>query len=128
MAKIIGFIALLYTVALFVLSLANIKSLPKIELNNIDKLFHATAYCGLVIVWYLYFYVKNKKDFRLLPLLLICVCAVIFGIIIEIIQGNATNYRTEDVFDMLANLSGTLVACLLVLILKKHLKKLKVNF
>lgn len=103
----------------------NIDSLPQLEVSNVDKIFHAIAYCGLVIVWFLHYFIMSKSQFKWPPLLIICLCAVIFGIIIEILQGKATTYRTEDVFDMLANFSGTLLAVFIIFIMKNVLENWK---
>ncbi|HET8837371.1 MAG TPA: VanZ family protein [Flavobacteriaceae bacterium] len=128
MGKVLLYVAIAYSLALFILSLMNIDSLPKLEISNVDKIFHATAYCGLVIVWYVHYFMTSKNQFKWPPLLIICLCAVVFGIIIEILQGKATTYRTEDVFDMLANFSGTVIAVFLILILKNVLEKWKMKF
>ncbi len=128
MGKVLLYIAIVYSIALLILSLVNLKSLPDIEVDNIDKIFHATAYCGLAILWYLYYFMSTKNKFKFVPLFIICFFAVTFGIIIEILQGNVTNYRTEDVYDVLANFSGTLIAFLLIVLMKNVLERWKMKF
>ena len=76
-----------------------------------DKYLHFTAYFGLTLLWY--FALKdriNKKVFKFFVPLAI----IIYGIILEVLQGGITNYRTGDFYDVVANTIGVLIAVLLI--------------
>lgn len=126
--KILLLIAVAYSITLLILSLMNLKSLPKFEVTNVDKIFHTTAYFGLVVVWYLQYFAHSVlKKSTIRPLISICLFAIVFGMLIEVLQGTATSYRSWDVFDMLANFTGTLLAFILLRLLKNTLEKLKMR-
>ena len=101
-------LAILATIVIAILSLT---AVPKISLGlNIkssDKYLHFIAYFGLAFIWYFAFKEKlNKKLFKILvPLGLI-----LYGIILEGLQGGLTTYRTADIYDALANATGIIVA------------------
>lgn len=53
------------------------------------------------------------------------VISVVFGIVVEVLQGTVTSYRSLDVYDMLANTFGALLATgVLVINNFKRIKKL----
>lgn len=121
-------LALTYTLALLLLSLISLQGLPKAEVENADKFFHTFAYAGLTFIWYLQYFSrsrKNKNHLRKKPLLLICLLIVGFGIFIEVLQDSITSYRTFDVYDILANFIGTVLALITILLLEPILEKVK---
>lgn len=119
-------VAIVYSISLLVLSLLNLEDLPQLELTGTDKVLHATAYFGLVVVWFLQYFVKQLPKTRVHKvLLIISALSFVFGTIVEFIQVLATTYRTFDVFDMLANFIGVTLAYILLISLRSHLEKLK---
>lgn len=128
MGRVFFYIAIAYTLALLLLSLINVKSLPNIKIDNIDKIFHTAAHFGLVVVWYLQYFINSSaKRFRISALLLVCLCAVLFGIFIEVLQGAVTSYRSWSLMDLLANFTGAVIACLVIVSFKNKLEKLKMK-
>lgn len=117
-------IAVTYTSSLMVLSLMRTSNLDIPSFKNVDKVFHFIAYFGLTLVWYLYYY-ASKPNFRygLKPILIICLCTLGFGIFIEVLQGTLTTYRSEDIYDALANSAGVFSAFLLICVGRQILKK-----
>ncbi len=107
-----------YSLALAILSLININGkLPPIK--NSDKLYHAIAYFIFTGLWYFTFYFtfefkKNKA------LAFAFIASASFGIIIEILQGILTENRESDVYDVIANTVGTILALLMMIIIKKR--------
>ena len=83
----------------------NSPSIPKLDIS--DKLIHISAYFLISISWLLSIQDKAKmlKVNRLIFTLIL-----VYGIIIEVIQGVFTNYRQFDFFDILANLVGIILA------------------
>lgn len=127
--KLFFFLAIAYTIALLILSLVKTTSLPKIEIDNVDKIFHFLAYFGLVLLWYLHYYFrKGTLKFHIRSLLMVCFTATIFGIFIEVMQRMLTTYRAGDLFDLLANLSGIALAFIVLTLFKRQLEKWKFKF
>lgn len=121
-------LAVIYTLALLLLSLISLQGLPQAEVENADKIFHTLAYAGLTFLWYLQYFsrsTRNKKRLKKKPLLLICLAIVLFGIFIEVLQESITAYRTFDVWDITANFLGTLLALMVILALEPKLEKVK---
>lgn len=108
--------AILYSCIISVLFFLPSGDFPKVGFSGIDKLVHATIYIILICLWQLYFYVKNEYQFKWKWALLIALACLLYGIIIEILQGLITNSRSADIFDVLANLTGSLLG---ILIFKK---------
>ena len=91
-----------------------------------DKIVHLLAYAVFVSLWFLFFYVlKQKKDNFSRALIKSCSLALIYGIIIEILQGELTTSRSADFKDVLANSVGILIGMLLVFLAKPQLNALK---
>ncbi len=67
------------------------------------------AYFVFSLFWYLsykFFFNFNKKKSSINTFIL----SVVFGIIIEVLQEQLTNNRQADVFDVVANTFGTILA------------------
>lgn len=105
-------LAVLATIIIAVLSLT---AIPKInfglEIKSSDKILHILAYFTLSMVWFL---ALQKKMSNLYSRSFLIFSIVIYGIILEILQGGITNYRTGDFYDVIANTIGVLLAVLLI--------------
>ncbi|HET8810045.1 MAG TPA: VanZ family protein [Flavobacteriaceae bacterium] len=126
MRNFLFFLALAYSLALVVLSLMNLRELPDFELANVDKIYHTIAYFGLVTLWQLWYFFNSRSfKFQTQSLFIVCFLAILFGIFIEVLQGTFTVYRTWDLLDMLANLSGVVLAAICLILTRNTLEKLK---
>ena|SRR5690606_14346058 len=102
--------AITWTILIAILCLVSLKQLPSITtIKYKDKIIHFLFYFVFVFLWY--FALKNKN----VKILKIVVFAIVYGIIIEVLQSVVTTNREADVFDALANSFG---ACSAFLILK----------
>lgn len=103
----------------------HIEEAPK----NGDKLVHILAYTIFSIFWFVFFYVLIPKSSNLkVSLIKSCGFAIVYGIIIEILQATLTNSRSADFNDFLANLIGISGGLLVILALKNQASKLKSKF
>lgn len=116
--------ALVYTGAIAYLSLINLAQTPVSEFGMSDKLMHGGAYFGLALLWLLHALFSPDKDL-IKRIVVICVLSIVFGIFIEVLQRELTDYRELDIYDILANSIGAIAACLLVWIFRKSLMRLK---
>ena len=129
-ARIALFVAAFYTILLTVSSLVKLGKISVGGFSPTDKLLHLGAYFGLLVLWKVYFMLKNKpKSTYRNNLFKIAGLAVLFGMLIEVLQGVLTSYREPDWFDILANTAGILLAVVIFLIFEKSLKRLnsKIN-
>ncbi|MBZ9631021.1 VanZ family protein [Salegentibacter sp. LM13S] len=95
-----------------------------------DKLLHLGAYFGLVVLWKVYFMQKDKPHNTYKKnLFKIAGLSILFGMLIEVLQGVLTSYREPDWFDILANTTGIFLAVIIFLLFEKSLKRLnsKIN-
>jgi len=114
LVALIGFVA-----ALTVLSLINITSVPDLGTANDDKIYHVIAYFIFTMLTYNYFYSTTVKY----KMLLVFCIPVIYGIIIEFLQGVVSSVRISDFYDVIANFSGVVIALILI----KFIVNLKLN-
>jgi VanZ family protein len=101
-------VSLVYTMVLTYYSL-KASPIPVKLPSQSDKLLHALAYFVFTVLWFLSFkftFSWNRKKSVVSTFIL----AVSFGILIEILQEQLTNYRQADVLDVLANIIGTVLA------------------
>lgn len=129
-ARIALFVAGFYTVLLSVSSLVKLGKISVGSFSPTDKLLHLGAYFGLMVLWKVYFILKNKPESPYKSnLLKLAGLAVLFGMLIEVLQGVLTSYREPDWYDILANTTGILLAVVIFLFFEKNLKRLnsKIN-
>ena len=113
--------ALLYTLALAIVSLLSSDDLPSIDVEYGDKFAHAIAYSLLCFIWYLTLKALNISK----PIIAASCGAIIYGIILEVLQGTLTEARVPDVNDILANCIGVaFIFTIIVIKNKTHVKSL----
>ena len=101
---------LIYIVALTALSLINIGELPKLGSSYDDKIFHIIAHAILVLLCYNALHFKSSKKKIVVSVLI----AVSYGIIIEVLQLILNMLRTFDLFDIVANCLGVILAIFII--------------
>ncbi len=102
-------------IATLVVAILSLTAIPKInlglEIKSGDKFLHVLAYFTLSTFWLLA--LRNKLS-NLSSRLLLIFSLVFYGIVLEVLQGGITNYRTGDFFDVVANTIGILLSVLLI--------------
>ncbi|NJM78584.1 MAG: VanZ family protein [Flavobacterium sp.] len=99
-------IAIAWTLLLTYLCLTSIKKEPFLpSITNKDKIVHFLFYFIFVLFWS-----RAFKSISLRKLLVIVLIAIVYGIIIEVLQSMFTVSREADVYDVLANAIGALTA------------------
>lgn len=116
--------ALIWTCSILLLCLEPASELPKVEINNIDKLVHFTFYFGFIILWYLYLNSNSKNTNSKMPLILFFV-SIIFGIIIELLQQIVTTSRKGDILDVISNCIGAFTALIVIFFIQFFSNKKK---
>lgn len=110
--RILFCLALSWTGVIGFLCLIQANDIPKVKIPilSLDKIVHAFFYFVFTSLWFLFFLKKFNKTAPLKLLILVFILSVFYGIIIEILQGVLTLTRNADVFDVLANVTGALIA------------------
>jgi VanZ family protein len=116
-------IAIAYTLLITAALLTPITGAPKVEIPFADKMVHLIINAGLFMVWASYVFsgktnTKTKKTYTL-PLLF--VCTLLYGILIEVVQGSFIPTRGADFFDVIANLCGLILGFFAVKLTKKFI-------
>ena len=104
-----------YTLFLTILSLISINGIPKLGSSFDDKIYHLGAYVMLTLLWYNAFLSTGWKN----KILISSLVPLGYGIIVEVLQGTFTTYRSEDIEDVFANSIGVLLAILLIVLYRK---------
>ena len=120
--KSLLYITISYSLALLAVSLIKLHKLPNLGISFADKIFHFFAYSVLTVLWYSTFtYTLKFKKKR--AIIYAALLSIIFGILIEVLQGSATVSRQLDFYDIVANTTGTLLVSLVLwLILNFRIK------
>ncbi len=97
--------------------------------NPTDKMLHGFAYFILTLLWLFYYLMKNARisNFKW-KFFNISVLVIVFGMLIEVLQGVLTRYRHPDWADVLANSIGVFIAFLFCTFFLNFLKRIKQKF
>jgi len=108
----VRFFLFLYTITLVVLSLYPFDEMPSYTLIGIDKVSHIIMYLILSLLLGLSYQHWSRLKVTLI--------SITFGIAMEVCQETLTQTRMFDIFDILANIIGSLIGIwLFVLVMKK---------
>lgn len=106
---------ILYSLALAVISLVKFRDIPDYIPSFSDKVLHFLMYGILAFLWIITFTHKFRLK-RIYAIVWAGIIAVIFGIIIEVLQGTVTNTRVTDQNDIIANTLGVILVILIIVI------------
>lgn len=109
--KLLIISAIAYSGLITILFLMPSSDLPRVNLHGgADKSAHFLIHFILVFLWQLYFF--SLYDYRFLwrNASMVLFGSILYGIIIELLQGQLTDSRTPDFYDVLANFGGAVVS------------------
>ena len=118
--KLLLGIAIAYTLLITAALLAPITGAPKIEIPFADKMVHLIINAGLFVVWASYVF-SGKTNTKTYTLPLLFVCTLLYGILIEVVQGSFIPTRGADFFDVVANVCGLILGFFAVKLTKKFI-------
>ena len=119
--KLLLGIAIAYTLLITAALLAPITGAPKIEIPFADKMVHLIINAGLFVVWASYVFSGKTKTTKTYTLPLLFLCTLLYGILIEVIQGSFIPTRGADFFDVVANVCGLILGFFAVKLTKKFI-------
>lgn len=114
-------IAITYTLLITAALLTPITGAPKIEIPFADKMVHLIINAGLFVVWASYVFSGKTKTTKTYTLPLLFVCTLLYGILIEVVQGSFIPTRGADFFDVVANVCGLILGFFAVKLTKKFI-------
>jgi len=116
-------IAIAYTLLITAALLTPITDPPKIDIPFADKVVHLIINAGLFVVWasYVFSGKTNSKTTKTYTLPLLFVCTLLYGILIEVVQGSFIPTRGADFFDVIANVCGLILGFFAVKLTKKFI-------
>ena len=112
------YIAVFITISILFGSLVKSEFIVVESISVSDKTYHLIAYFLLMLSWLYAFFKKEKFQEHVKYIILGC---FIFGIMIEILQGIITSYRTASYLDILANTIGVLLAVVIFHVFEKKI-------
>ena len=112
------YIAVFFTISILFGSLVKSELIVVESISVSDKTYHLIAYFLLMLSWLYALFKKEKFQEHVKYIILAC---FIFGIIIEILQGVITSYRTASYLDILANTIGVLLAVVIFHVFEKKI-------
>ena len=112
------YIAVFFTICILFGSLVKSEFIVVESISVSDKIYHLIAYFLLVLSWLYAFFKREKFEENVKYIILGC---FIFGIIIEILQGVITSYRTASYLDIVANTIGVLLAVVIFHVFEKKI-------
>lgn len=120
-------LAELWTLFIAFLCLESSKNLPSIGIKAADKYVHFTFHFVFVVLWSLYFIIKQPENRNTIhkTVLRVFIASVLYGILIEIAQGLFTKTRGADIFDVFANSTGSVFGAFAILLYTFYLFKKK---
>lgn len=112
------YIAIFFTISILLGSLVKPELVVLDSISVSDKTYHLIAYFLLMLSWLYAF--SNREKFNENVKYVIIGC-IFFGIIIELLQGTITSYRTASFLDIIANTSGVLLAVVIFHVFEKKI-------
>jgi VanZ family protein len=112
------YIAVFFTICILFGSLVKSEFIVVESISVSDKIYHLIAYFLFMLSWLYAFFKREKFEENVKYIILGC---FIFGIIIEILQGVITSYRTASYLDIVANTIGVLLAVVIFHVFEKKI-------
>lgn len=119
-------IALLWTGVVLFLCLVQSDKIPAVNIENLDKIVHAFFHFVFTALWILFFKTQIKDPDSYKPYIISFLFSVLFGVTIEILQGQYTTTRKEDALDVIANMVGASLAAFSVILYFKNRRLSKI--
>lgn len=117
------FLALLWTLGITTACLVSIGDVPNVSIIGKDKSVHLFFYFVFSILWYLFLTKEVPHWSFAKKTLLIFLFAFLYGSFIEICQEQFTTTRKADIYDVIANVTGSVIAILILVFAEKVKKK-----
>ena len=112
-------LAVSWTILIAVLCLVKFTDLSSFGVSGADKYVHFTFHFVFTILWGFYLWAK-LNEITIAKIGSVVILSFCYGILIEILQETFTKTRHADIFDLLANGTGALVALVFFVLIKRQ--------
>lgn len=102
------------------LSLVQADKIPAVNIENLDKVVHAFFHFVFTSLWILFFKTQIKDPDSYKPYVISFLFSVLFGVTVEMLQGQYTTTRKEDALDVAANIVGATLAVFSIILYFKN--------
>jgi VanZ family protein len=117
------FLAFLWTIGIAIACLVSMSEVPSVSILGKDKSVHFFFYFVFSLLWFL-FLTKENPEWRFAKkVIMVFLSSFVYGGVIEICQEQFTATRKADIYDVLANISGSIIAILILWIIEKSKMK-----
>ncbi|MGO4913282.1 VanZ family protein [Leeuwenhoekiella sp. W20_SRS_FM14] len=114
----------LFIAVICLMPMPHVSNAPK----DSDKVIHLLVYFLFTLTWFLYYFLRAKTENFKQSLFKCAGLALIYGILIEVVQEVATVSRSADFKDLIANSIGILTGVILIIAMKSQFLRLKSKF
>lgn len=118
--QIVFWIALFWTGVVLFLSLVQADKIPAVNIENLDKVVHAFFHFVFTSLWILFFKTQIKDPDSYKPYVISFLFSILFGVTVEMLQGQYTTTRKEDALDVAANIVGATLAVFSIILYFKN--------
>lgn len=112
--RLIFWIVLCWAVIIAFFCLTSSNNIPTVTIPYVDKFVHAFFYFVFTSVLFLFLKKRMNSSSTLRPLVISLVVSVFYGLVIELMQELFTMNRKAEVSDVVANVSGALLAFFII--------------
>lgn len=105
-SKTIFWLAIFYNIVITTLFFIPTSGLPSVGGAGMDKVAHVLFFFFLTMLWQLVIFKRRGDKLTIRSSILLLGLILIYGTLIEILQGQLTASRTADFFDVVADLVG----------------------
>ena len=106
-------VCIVYSLLVTVLFLYPFKEIASVNfILPVDKLIHVLIYFSLSFLWISYYNSIAKYKIKKKSIIIIILLCFFYGIVIELIQEILIPFRGSDLFDVFANMIGTILGTL----------------
>jgi VanZ family protein len=112
--RLFFWIALCWAVIIAFFCLTSSNNIPAVTIPYIDKFVHAFFYFVFTSVLFLFLKKRMDSSDKLRPLVISLLIAVFYGLVIELMQELFTVNRKAELSDVIANVSGALMAFFII--------------
>ena len=108
-------VCIVYSLLVTVLFLYPFKEIASVNfILPVDKLIHVLIYFSLSFLWISYYNNIAKYKIKKKSIIIIILLCFFYGIVIELIQEIFIPFRGLDLFDVFANMIGTILGTLFI--------------
>lgn len=113
-------LAFFWTLGITIACLVSISDVPNVSIFGKDKTVHSFFYLIFSVLWFLFLTKEMPQWSFAKKATFVIIASLLYGAMIEICQGQFTTTRKADFYDVIANVSGSIIGVLLLRSIEKY--------